>query len=402
MTIILYAIPVFLALLGLEVWWDARGQRGVYRMGDTLANLGCGIMDQTTGLLAKLATVAAFTGVYALGADWRGDWAWPETAGGFAAAFVLGDFAYYWSHRWSHRVNVFWIGHVVHHQSEDYNLGVALRQSAAQKLLMMWVYWPLAWAGVPPWMFASAMALNLVYQFWIHTEAIRHLGPLEWVLNTPSHHRVHHGRDPEYIDKNHGGVFIVWDRLFGTFQRERQAPTYGITTPAATFNPVRAQVQPWVRLWRGVQAMPTLGLKLRFLFAPPGWTPDGVVPPPAITGTERKFEAEPPRALLGPLLARWVVTLVGAFGLLLAERALELPVVLAGIGWVLWNLWWVGATWDGERTRLLWSGWSDALFVAGLAVVAGPTWACAAGGALAVVQGWTIRNSMETVQNKSQ
>lgn len=388
MTIILYAIPVFLVLLCLEVWWDRRGQHGVYRLGDTLANLGCGIMDQTTGLLAKVATVAAFTWVYALGADWRGDWAWPETAAGFAAAFVLGDFAYYWSHRWSHRVNVFWIGHVVHHQSEDYNLGVALRQSAAQKLLMMWVYWPLAWVGVPPWMFASAMAVNLVYQFWIHTEAIRHLGPLEWVLNTPSHHRVHHGRNPDYIDKNHGGVFIVWDRLFGTFQAEGERPTYGITVAAETFNPVRAQVQPWVRLWHGVRAMPTLGTKLRFLFAPPGWTPTGVVAPPAITGSERKFHVDPPRALLGPLLARWVLTLVGAFVLLLAAPELETPGVLMGIGWVLWNLWWVGATWDGQQGPRAWGVVADVGLLGWVAVVAGVPWAVGSGVLLGAVQLW--------------
>ena len=356
MTIILYAIPVFFLLMGLEWAWDRRGQRGIYRLGDTLANLGCGIMDQTTGVLAKLLTIAAFSAVFHWGAALRDDWAWPDTAFGFAAAFILSDFAYYWSHRWSHRVNVFWIGHIVHHQSEDYNLGVALRQSAAQKILMMWVYWPLALAGLPPWMFATVMALNLVYQFWIHTEAIDRLGPLEWVLNTPSHHRVHHGRNPEYIDKNHGGVFIVWDRLFGTFQAEKQHPTYGITTPADTFNPVRAQLQPWGRLWRGVQSMPTIGLKLRYLFAPPGWTPEGVIPAPAITGTEQKFEAAPVAGLMPALLTRWGVTLAGALGLLLAEKVLPTAVLVAGIGWVLWNLWWVGATWDGRRLNGWWTG----------------------------------------------
>jgi sterol desaturase/sphingolipid hydroxylase (fatty acid hydroxylase superfamily) len=356
MTIILYAIPVFFLLMGLEWAWDRRGQRGVYRLGDTLANLGCGIMDQTTGVLAKLLTVAAFTVIHQWGAPLRSDWAWPDTALGFVAAFVLSDFAYYWSHRWSHRVNVFWIGHVVHHQSEDYNLGVALRQSAAQKVLMMWVYWPLALVGLPPWMFATVMALNLVYQFWIHTEAIDRLGPLEWVLNTPSHHRVHHGRDPEYIDKNHGGVFIIWDRIFGTFQAEKQHPTYGITTPADTFNPVRAQLQPWGRLWRGVQSMPTLGLKLRYLFSPPGWTPNGVMPAPAITGEERKYEAAPVEGLMPALLTRWGVTLAGALGLLLLEKGLSTALLVAGIGWVLWNLWWVGATWDGRRLNSWWTG----------------------------------------------
>ena len=136
---------MFFLLMALEWLWDARQRTGIYRLGDTLTNLGCGVMDQTTGLFAKVLTIAAFTAVYEL----RIFDSWPSGAAGFALAFVAGDFAYYWSHRWSHRVNLFWIGHVVHHQSEDYNLGVALRQSAAQKVLMMWVYWPLALLGMP-------------------------------------------------------------------------------------------------------------------------------------------------------------------------------------------------------------------------------------------------------------
>lgn len=380
MRIILFAIPVFFLLIGLEWAWDRRGKQGVYRLGDTLANLGCGIMDQTTGVLAKLLTIAAFAGMFHWGASLRGSWVWPDTSWGFWAAFVVADFAYYWAHRWSHRVNVFWIGHVVHHQSEDYNLGVALRQSAAQKVLMMWVYWPLALAGLPPWMFATVMALNLVYQFWIHTQAIRHLGPLEWVLNTPSHHRVHHGRNPEYIDKNHGGVFIVWDRLFGTFQAERERPVYGITTPADTFNPVRAQLQPWVRLVRNVQAIPGWRDKIRFLFAPPGWTPQGFVSPPPITGEEAKFEATPPSGLLPGLLFRWGATLAGAFALLLGQAALPVGVQLIGIGWVLWNLWWVGAVWDGRSLPAWMTGPVSDLVMLAACVFGGVSWVVVAVG----------------------
>lgn len=336
----------------IEWFWDHRGQKGIYRLGDTLANLGCGIMDQTTGVFAKIITVTAFTTVHAACSEFRGAWDWPDSAWGWAGAFILSDFAYYWAHRWSHRVNLFWIGHVVHHQSEDYNLGVALRQSAAQKILMMWVYWPLAVAGLPPWMFASVMAVNLVYQFWIHTESIRHLGPLEWIMNTPSHHRVHHGRNPEYIDKNHAGVFIIWDRLFGTFQPETAPPIYGITVPAETFNPVRAQLQPWGRLWHGMQQMPDLPTKLKFLFSPPGWGPaqlGGVIPPPAMDPAAPKFQVMPAQSLLIGLLTRWALTLLGALGLLIGEASLSTTLLASGVLWVLWNLWWVGAVWDGQK-----------------------------------------------------
>lgn len=333
--------------MALEWLWDWRQRKGIYRLGDTLANLGCGVMDQTTGLFAKVLTVAAFTAVYEL----KIVGSWPSGAVGVALAFVAGDFAYYWSHRWSHRVNLFWIGHVVHHQSEDYNLGVALRQSAAQKVLMMWVYWPLALLGMPPELFASVMAFNLLYQFWIHTESIRSLGPLEWVLNSPSHHRVHHGRNPEYIDRNHGGVFIVWDRLFGTFAAETVHPTYGITVPTATFNPVRAQLQPWVRLVSQFRAMPTTADKFRLLFSPPGWAPDslgGSVAAPAISGEEIKYNSEPNSRLLPALLTRWIVAIIVAIGLLLVQASLPGWALAAGILWILSNLWWVGATWDGQ------------------------------------------------------
>ena len=180
-------------------------------------------------------------------------------------AFVLTDFAYYWAHRLSHEVNLLWIGHSVHHQSEDYNLGVALRQSVLQKVLLIWVYWPLAMLGFPPEMFLTSMAINLLYQFWIHTELIDRMGPLEWVLNTPSHHRVHHGRNPEYIDRNHAGVFIIWDRMFGTFQEEIVKPTYGVTRPTDSFNPVYAQWKPVADLWRDLRAIPGWLDRVRFL-----------------------------------------------------------------------------------------------------------------------------------------
>ncbi len=177
MNLIVLSIPIFFTLIGLEVVWDQLKGKGLYRLGDSMANIGCGIMDQSSALFSKVITVGAYTAVFHWTAQWR-PWTFDQHWTVWAAAFVLSDFAYYWAHRTAHEVNIFWIGHVVHHQSEDYNLGVALRQSVLQKVLMMWVYWPLAMIGFPPEMFLTSMAINLLYQFWIHTELIDRMGPL--------------------------------------------------------------------------------------------------------------------------------------------------------------------------------------------------------------------------------
>ncbi|MFI4946885.1 MAG: sterol desaturase family protein, partial [Burkholderiales bacterium] len=186
-------------------------------------------------------------------------------------------------HRLSHEVNAGWASHVVHHQSEEYNLTVALRQSA---IPVSWVFYlPLALVGFPPQMFLVVSAIDTLYQFWIHTRLVGRLGPLEWVLNTPSHHRVHHGRNPRYIDRNHGGTLIVWDRLFGTFAEEREEPVYGITTPLASFNPLWANLHYWVEMWDVARRTARPLDRLRVLWARPGWRPadlGGPLQPPEV------------------------------------------------------------------------------------------------------------------------
>jgi len=213
----------------------------------------------------------------------------------------------------------------------------------------MWVYWPLAALGFPPEMFLTSMAINLLYQFWIHTELIHRMGPLEWVLNTPSHHRVHHGRNPEYIDRNHAGVFIVWDRLFGTFQEEGGRPTYGVTRPTDTFNPVHAQWKPVAQLWMDLRSIPGIWDKLRFLFAPPGWYPEsvgGVQTAPTISGHERKFDPRPGRHMVWMLMFRFGALL--GMSLLVLEAAKrvtsgELALLLA---WIFAALCATGEMWN--------------------------------------------------------
>ena len=367
MNLVVFSIPLFFALIGLEVAWDQWKGRGLYRLGDSLANIGCGIMDQSSALFSKVLTVGAYTAVFLWAATWR-PWEMSNHWAVWVGAFVLVDFAYYWAHRLSHEVNILWIGHQVHHQSEDYNLGVALRQSVLQKVLLMWVYWPLAIIGFPPEMFLTSMAINLLYQFWIHTELIDRLGPLEWALNTPSHHRVHHGRNPEYIDRNHAGVFIVWDRMFGTFQEEIVKPTYGVTRPTESFNPVQAQWKPVVDLWNDVRGIPGWRNRLRFLLAPPGWYPESAGGPqaaPAIVGPQFKFDPRPMPRLAGMLMARWVMLLAVALLVLGAKDAITSIQLAAILAWVMAALAAVGELWNSpsDRFRLVFAWTVDASFV---------------------------------------
>ena len=394
MNLIVLSIPIFFTLIGLEVAWDQLKGRGLYRLGDSLANIGCGIMDQSTGLFSKVLVVAAYTAMFHLTAAWR-PWELQATPAVWVATFVLSDLAYYWAHRLSHGVNILWIGHVVHHQSEDYNLAVALRQSVLQKVLLMWVYWPLALAGFPPEIFLTCMAVNLLYQFWIHTELIDTLGPLEWVMNTPSHHRVHHGRNPEYIDRNHAGVFIVWDRMFGTFQKELVKPTYGITRPTDTFNPVHAQWKPVMDLWNDLKRIPNWRDRLRFLFAAPGWYPDsmgGRQAPPAISGLEEKYDPRPSNAVAALLIARWLLLLIVALLVLEAKDSL-MPLQLASVlVWVFAALAAVGELWNNgwSKKRLALAWLVDVTFVPAAAAVGGKSpWIYALWICLALASAWT-------------
>jgi len=258
----------------------------------------------------------------------------------------------------AHEISLFWGGHVVHHQSEDFNLSVALRQSSTSFLWSFPFYIPLALMGFSPVQLVFVGGFNLLYQFWIHTEHVEKLGWLEYILNTPSHHRVHHGRDPKYIDKNYAGVFIIWDRMFGTFKEEEERPTYGITKPLNSWNPVYANVAHYVDLWKGVRQTRSLGDAMRMLIRPPGWMPDylgGALRPTAVAPTYQKYNADAPlrwaklyifvQFLLAigpisyflfnfeafPLLAKslyatWVIVTTVIFGLLFETRSRWLAV----------------------------------------------------------------------------
>lgn len=194
--------------------------------------------------------------------------------GAFVAAMITWDFLYYWSHRWQHEKRVFWANHVVHHSSEHYNLSTALRQPWSG-FLLSWVYFPMPLLGFSPALTAKAGQLNLLYQYWIHTETIDRLAPrAEAVLNTPSHHRVHHGANPQYLDKNYAGIFIAWDKLFGTFEPEVRRIKYGLTTNIDTFNPFRIAYGEFTDIARDVRAAKGWRNKVGHVWNRPGWQPE--------------------------------------------------------------------------------------------------------------------------------
>ena len=329
-----------------------------------MANIGCGIMDQSSALFSKVITVGAYTAVFHTTAHWR-PWTFDQHWTVWVAAFVLSDFAYYWAHRTAHEVNIFWIGHVVHHQSEDYNLAVALRQALFSSLTSLPFYLPLALLGVPPLVFGTCNALNTLYQFWIHTELIRTLPkPVEAVMNTPSHHRVHHGTNPQYLDRNHAGVFIIWDKLFGTFEPEDEEVVYGLVTPLGSFNPLWANFVHLVGIAQLARASETLQEKFQALFAGPAWRPVALGGPkqaPAVSRASQQKYDPTYNPSLGRYVGAWfLLTLPWSIWLMAVGQQLPLAPRTLAAGWVLWTVTQLGVLLDGrpwaqngERLRLL-------------------------------------------------
>ncbi len=267
------AIPFFILAIVLEMFWARRRAPRAYEPRDTLTSLALGtgstlVNALTAGLVAAAALWLYQHRVATIGWAW---WAW-------IACFVLDDFNYYWAHRTGHRVRWFWASHVNHHSSQHYNLSTALRQTWTGFFALSFAFriWP-AFIGFDPAMIVMVGAVNLVYQFWIHTEAIGRMPRwFEAVMNTPSHHRVHHATNPVYLDRNYAGVFIIWDRLFGSFQRERDDEVihYGIVRQLGTFSLVWSAFHEWAGIARDLWAAPWR-YKLGYLVMPPGWSHDG-------------------------------------------------------------------------------------------------------------------------------
>lgn len=269
---IVFAIPVFVASILLEVWIAHRRGAKAYDTADALTSLHLGVLSQITGLFAKLATLGIYVTVFE---QYRfttlpiaSVWVW-------IAALLAYDFFYYWAHRMGHEVSVLWAAHVVHHSSEFYNLSTALRQTSSGWLFGWIFYLPMALAGVPPIVMVGVALIDLLYQYWVHTEMVGRLGWMDRVFVTPSNHRVHHGQNDYCIDRNYGGILILWDRLFGTFADERadEKIIYGVRSPLRSLNPLWANLHYYADLWQSTGQAKGWRKKVQVWLAPPGaWT----------------------------------------------------------------------------------------------------------------------------------
>jgi len=273
-----YAVPGFVLLVLIEMIWAWRLRKDAYEPRDTLTSLAFGLGSTVAGLLTGGLFLALFLWtwqfrLFDFGPEWWTVWwAWP-------LCFVLDDLAYYWIHRFGHRVRWFWASHVNHHSSQHYNLSTALRQTWTGFLTLGFAFkLPLVLLGFHPVMIAICGGFNLIYQFWIHTESIGKMPRwFESVMNTPSHHRVHHATNPRYLDRNYAGVFIVWDRMFGTFEEERpdqERIRYGIVKQLSTFNLLYSVFHEWIGIAQDMWRAPWRH-KLSYLLREPGWTHDG-------------------------------------------------------------------------------------------------------------------------------
>jgi sterol desaturase/sphingolipid hydroxylase (fatty acid hydroxylase superfamily) len=324
---ILYAVPVFLLLMAAEYGLARRRTLPVYRAADTVSSLSLGIISQLVGVFGKLLTLGIYSAVYQHAAPWPlpADSAWV-----WLGALLAYDFLYYWNHRLGHEVALLWAAHVVHHSSEEYNLSTALRQTGTGFLFSWLFYLPMALAGVPPLVFVVVGLVDLLYQFWVHTRLVGKLGWFDRVFVSPSNHRVHHGQNGYCIDRNYGGILILWDRLFGTFVEERDGEpiVYGIRGALRSWNPLRANTHVYAALWRDARLARRWADKLQVFIRHPGWRPGNASAATDAPVDISCFERFAPP--LPPLLAGLVL---GQLALLLVF-ALHFLAVAPQLGWV--------------------------------------------------------------------
>lgn len=348
------ATPFFFLLIALEGWLARRrGLAGAYRLNDSVNSLSLGVMSQVTNLFVKALTIGLYAWVFdhvAL-ALWPRDqwWAW-------AAAIVFYDFCYYWNHRFGHESAVFWASHVVHHQSQRYNLSTALRQTSSGALLGWIFYLPMAIAGVPPEMFAVAAIVDLLYQYWIHTEVIGKLGWYDRWFASPSNHRVHHAVNDRYLDRNYGGIFMVWDRMFGTFVEESERCVYGTRAPLESWDPLWANLEVYADLARKSRHAERWRDKLLVWFKPPGWLPAGASgaawhKPAFELATVRTYDPPMTPQVQRFALLQLTAAIVGTTPLLWYSETLPRATLVAASLAVVALLWFTGAVMQG-RLRL--------------------------------------------------
>ena len=318
--IIVLATPVFLLLMAAEFAWSRARGRVVYHTSDAISSISLGVLSQLGGLFTKVLAIGLYAAVYDALAVFP-DRAFWTTWYGVLLALLFYDFCYYWLHRAGHEVALFWAAHVVHHQSESYNLSTALRQTSSGVLLGWIFYLPMAIAGVPPLIFGIVALIDLLYQFWVHTELVGKLGWFDRVFCAPSNHRVHHAVNDQYLDKNYGGILILWDRLFGSFCEEREQCVYGTRSPLQSWDPLWANGEVYWALMKDSWHTRRWSDKLRVWLKPPGWRPaDLAQASPRAPFDLTRFQR------FNPVLGRagqWFA-------------AVQFPLLIAGVLLVLW------------------------------------------------------------------
>lgn len=372
MNLVPYAVPVFLLMIMIEIGWGFFRANNTYRFNDAINSLSLGTISTATKLVFLNIGLLVFSNI-------EQHWTLFHLTTSSPLAWLFGlllyDFLYYWYHRISHERQIFWASHVVHHQSEDYNLSTALRQTSTSFLLTWIFYVPCFFLGMPIEMFVTISSAHLLYQFWIHTKHIPKLGFLEWFMITPSNHRVHHAQNPHYIDKNYGGLLIIWDRLFGTFieEEESEEVIYGVSTPLASWNPFWGNVHIWVQMASDAWRSNVGSEKWTIWFSRTGYRPEDVEEMyPQQKSNLENFEK------YDPTLSTFTVVAILSHFLLISSidiwfnwNSEEMPYLMqAGyVGLLLYTFVALGALLDKNPVAIKWEMLRWVLVTSGLAVV---------------------------------
>ena len=354
MDLILIAIPFFFLLIFIELAYGLLRGNNTYRLNDSINSISMGSLSRLQSLVilgfsgSIYEIVVARYQLIQLADDAL--WVW-------ISCFILYDFAYYWKHRFGHEVALFWGSHVAHHQSEDYNLSTALRQTSIDFYGFAF-YVPFFFLGYPAEILFTVVSLNLIYQFWVHTEHVPKLGPIEWLFVTPSNHRVHHARNKIYVDRNYGGVFILWDRIFGSFQEEleKEPAVFGLRKPLNSWNPIWANVHVYWRLILDLGSMPGIANKLKLLFKPPGWRAEdkqshckiGIEP----VDLTSRFDPAISSFSLVYTCVQFLFTVVLSLAVLLGAASLSYSLVSLAVIYLFFSFFVAGAWLEGKEFAL--------------------------------------------------
>jgi len=354
MGLILTAIPFFFLLIFVELAYGWLRGKNTYRLNDSINSISMGSLSRLQGLV-----ILGFSGsIYKIiVAKWQLTQLADDSLWVWISCFILYDLAYYWKHRFGHEVALFWGSHVAHHQSEDYNLSTALRQTSIDFYGFLF-YLPFFFLGFPAEILFTVVSMNLIYQFWVHTEHVPKLGPIEWLFVTPSNHRVHHARNKTYVDKNYGGVFILWDRVFGSFQEEltEEPVVFGLRKPLNSWNPIWANVHVYWRLALDFFSMPGMTNKLKLLFKPPGWRGE-LQQSHCKLGTENvdlaaRFDPEISTFSLAYTFVQFLFTVILSLAVLLGSASLSYSLVSVAVIYLFFSYFVAGALLEGKEFAL--------------------------------------------------